>query len=43
MILAFVIILSLILIYHLIDERRQFNRLTRWLDKVNETIEHLQE
>lgn len=43
MILAFVIILLLILIYHLIDERRQYDRLARWLEKVNEAIEHLQE
>lgn len=36
MILAFVI-------YHLIDERRQYDRLAIWLEKVNEVIEHLQE
>ena len=36
MILAFVI-------YHLISERRQYDRLARWLERVNEVIEHLQQ
>lgn len=36
MILAFVI-------YHLISERRQYDRLACWLEKVNEAIEHLQQ
>lgn len=40
MILALIIILAL---YHLIYERRQYDRLARWLEKVNEAIEHLQQ
>ena len=41
MILALIILA--LLAYHLISERRQYDRLARWLEKVNEAIEHLQE
>lgn len=38
-----ILALILILLYHLISERRQYDRLARWLEKVNEAIEHLQQ